>query len=135
MEKIITIGEKTFPAKSNAASFIAYKANFKRDAMRDMLKLAKGFVGKSNVTSSDDILAALADNDDFDLDVFSRFLWVFAKAADKSIPPYEDWLGTFDVAPFEFFVEVFPQVQDMILSNVTTGVKPKKAPAAGRAKK
>lgn len=133
MEKTIKICGSEFPAKSTAASFISYKLNFHRDAMRDMLKLAKGMPKKAG--SEQEVIDAIAESDSFDFDIFTRFLWVFAKAANSSLPPYEDWLGTFDVQPFDFIMEALPQVQDLLFSNMQTGVKAKNSPAAVRGRK
>lgn len=132
MEKIIRIGEVSFPARSNAASFLSYKANFHRDALRDMLRLAKGF--PANAQDDGAVMDALLANEDFDLDVFLRFLWVFAKAADKNIPPLEEWLESMDVSPFDLMMEGFPQIQDMLLSNMRTDVQAKNFRAAAGAK-
>lgn len=132
VEKIIRIGEISFPARSNAASFLSYKANFHRDALRDMLRLAKGFPADAKDDSA--VMDALIANEDFDFDVFLRFLWVFAKAADKTIPPMEEWLVGMDVSPFDMMMEGFPQIQDMLLSNMRTDVRAKNSLAAARAK-
>lgn len=128
MEKTICIGEVSFPARSTAASFISYKANFHRDGMRDLLRLAGGF--PKGKVSNDKVMSIIASNEDFDLDIFTRFLWVFAKSADKSIPPMEEWLDGFDVSPFDFLMETFPQVQDLLFSNLQTGVQAKNFQAA-----
>jgi hypothetical protein len=118
MEKVIKVGEYEFAAKSTAASLFSYKANFNRDAIRDLISLAKSMPQKQG-----DVEAFA--NDGFDLDVLFRFLWVFAKAADKSIQPLETWLEGFDMPPFDFAVEVLPQVQDMLTSTVKSSVKSK----------
>lgn len=123
MEKIIRIGSVSFPARSNAASFISYKMNFHRDALRDMLRLARCF--PSGQMDDDAMLNALLENEDFDMDVFLRFLWVFAHAADKRIPPLEEWLEGMDVSPFDLMLEGFPQIQALLLSNLRTDVQAK----------
>ncbi len=83
--------------------------------LRDLLSLAnaKGDLG-----------------DSFDVEVFYRFLWVFAKAADKSIPPLEEWLEQFDATPIEFVTEAFPQVVELLLGTVGGTVKSKNTKAA-----
>ena len=133
MEKIIKIGDKEFRAKSNAASLILYKAAFHRDALKDMMKIGKSLLKTEKKlkeaglsVDDDDAAMELASADDFDFDLFIRFLWVFSKAADKSIPPLEQWLETFDVPPFAFAVEALPQAMDMLSSNAQTMVKTKK---------
>ena len=135
MEKTIHIGGVSFPARSTAASFISYKANFHRDGMRDLLRLAKSFPANKQKLSDDAVMSIIAENEDFDLDIFTRFLWVFAKSADKSIPPLEEWLDSLNVPPFDFLMETFPQVQDLLFSNLQTGVQAKNSQAAAEAAK
>lgn len=132
MEKTIEVGGVRFPAKSTAASFISYKANFHRDAMRDLMGLAKGL--PKNAASDEQMIEFLAGNESFDMEVFTRFLWVFAKAANKEIPPFEDWLDSFDASPMDFLQETFPQVAELLFSNMQTGVKPKNQHAAAAGK-
>jgi len=120
MEKIIKIGEYELPVKSTAAALFSYKSNFGRDGLRDLISLAKGIPTGSDI-KVEDIIA----NDNFDLDVFFRFLWIFAKSADKGIPPIEQWLEGFEVAPFDFVAEVLPQIQELLMSTVKSNVKSK----------
>jgi len=116
MERIIKVGEYEFPAKSTAASLISYKANFNRDGLRDLLSLAKGIPeGKEEINL-----------ENFDIDVFFRFLWVFAKASDKTIPPLEQWLGRFETPPIDFVNEAFPYVADLLGTTAKGSVPPKK---------
>ncbi len=119
MEKIIKIGEYELPVKSTAASLFSYKANFSRDGIKDLIKLSKAMPG-SETTDIKDI-----NTDELDLDVFFRFLWVFAKAADKEIKPLEEWLESFDLLPMNFVMEALPQVMDLLMSTVKSSVKSK----------
>ncbi len=115
MEKIIKIGDRDIPVRSTAASLIRYKANFQHDGIGDLFSLANGMPnGEGEVAK------------DFDFEVFWRFLWVFAKSADKSIPPLEEWLDGFDMPPFDFVSQVLPQVSDMLATTAKSAVKPKK---------
>ncbi len=118
MEKIIKAGNYEFPAKSTAASLFSYKANFGRDAIRDLINLSKS-MGTGEKT--EDIIA----DEHFDLDVFFRFLWVFAKASNKSIPPLEEWLEGFDMPPLDFAVAALKQTTDMLSSTVKSTIKSK----------
>ena len=127
MEKTITVGGISFPARSSAASFLAYKHNFNRDALRDMMNLVKGMPEGKNL---DAIMAAIADNDDFDLDIFFRFAWIFAKAADPKLPPLVTWLDGFDISPIDFLTECLEPVMDLLLSNIKTSVAAKNMQAA-----
>lgn len=133
MEKMIEVGGVKFPAKSTAASFISYKLNFHRDAMRDLMGLARGM--PAGAASDAELTDFLASSEHFDMEVFTRFLWVFAKAADKNIPPFEEWLDSFDITPVDFIMATLPQVSELLFSNMKTGIKPKNVRAAAAAKK
>jgi hypothetical protein len=63
--------------------------------------------------------------DDFELDVFYRFLWTFAKSANKGIKPLVEWLEEFDMLPIDFLTEALPQVQDMLISTIKGSARPK----------
>ena len=118
MEKIIKVGDYEFAAKSTAASLFSYKANFGRDGIRDLISLAGGMSGNGKAEE-------IINSDSFDLDVFYRFLWVFAKASNKDIVPLEQWLETFDMPPLDFAVQALSQVTDMLMSTVKSSVKSK----------
>lgn len=118
MEKMIHVGEYEFLAKSTAASLISYKANFGRDGLRDLIALTKGMNKEGELT------------DALDVDVFFRFLWVFAKAANKEIPPLDVWLESFDVPVLDFVTQAFPQAMELLSSTVGGNVSPKKGMAA-----
>ncbi len=129
MEKIIKIGSKSVPLKSTAASLIRYKSNFGRDGLKDLVTLSKGMsASKSNADDEKDsekLLEDIMSNDSFDFDVFFRFLWVFAKSGDPSIPPMEEWLDEFDVEPIDFASSVLPQVVDLLSNSAKTTIKAK----------
>ena len=113
MEKIIKIGDREFSVKSTAASLFRYKNNFNRDGLQDLMRLAKSMPKGKEI------------GDDFELDVFYRFLWTFAKAADNNIKPMIDWLDGFEILPIDFISEALPQVQDLLISSVQSNVKSK----------
>jgi hypothetical protein len=128
MEKIIRVGDYEIPLKSTAASLFSYKAQFGRDAMKDLLALVK-------TIPDGDVNAETLAESDFDMDLFYRFLWVFAKAADPSIPPLVEWLGVFDVGPFEFMETALPESMELLMGTTRTNVKSKNRPAARGIKK
>lgn len=121
MEKIIKIGSHEIPVKSTASALLRYKLNFGRDAMQDLTKLAKGIPKKSK---EEDVMNLIASGG-LDIDIFYRFIWVFAKTADSNIKPLTEWLDDIDVAPFDFIAEVFPQIQELLYSNIKTTIKSK----------
>ena len=63
--------------------------------------------------------------DGLDLDVFYRLTWVFAKAANKDLPPLEIWLENLDVQPFDFVYDSINVIMDMLYSSIQTTVKKK----------
>lgn len=126
MEKIISVGEYKFPVKSTAASLLSYRRNFGRDGMKDLLALVKG-AGKGAAKKKADEVALEAFVDSaFEIETLYRFIWVFAKAADSTILPMEEWLDTFEVSALDFVSEVFPQVSDLLFSMTQTSVNPRK---------
>ena len=124
MEKIVKVGEYEFPARSNAATLLSYRRNFGRDGMKDLLALVKGF-GNKNADDADSVVQAFADGS-FEIETLYRYIWTFAKSADKEIPPMEEWLEGFDIPALEFVSEVFPQISDLLFSMAKTNVKSKK---------
>lgn len=126
MEKIVTVGKETFSVRSSAATLLSYRRNFGRDGMKDLLALVKGF-GRKRMETADEmeLLEGFAESA-FEMDTLYRFIWTFAKSADPSIPPLEEWLDTFDVPALEFVSEVFPQISELLFSMAKTNVAPKK---------
>ena len=124
MEKIVKVGEYEFPVRSNAATLLSYRRNFGRDGMKDLLALVKG-VGNKNANDADSVVQAFADGS-FEIETLYRYIWTFAKSADKVIPPMEEWLEGFDIPALEFVSEVFPQISDLLFSMAKTNVKSKK---------
>ena len=124
MEKIVKVKEYEFPVRSSAATLLSYRRNFGRDGMKDLLALVKNF-GNKNADDADSMVQTLADGS-FEMDTLYRYIWTFAKSADKTIPPLEEWLDTFDVPALEFVAEVFPQVSDLLFSMAKTNVVPRK---------
>ena len=124
MEKIVKVREYEFPARSNAATLLSYRRNFGRDGMKDLRALVKG-VGDKNANDADSVVQAFADGS-FEVETLYRYIWTFAKSADKEIPPMEEWLEGFDIPALEFVSEVFPQISDLLFSMAKTNVKSKK---------
>ncbi|MGM9917464.1 hypothetical protein [Anaerotignum sp.] len=131
MEKVVRVAEYEFPVRSSAATLLSYRRNFGRDGMKDLLALVKGFGRKlpsaenPDENNKEELLQTFADSA-FEMDTLYRFIWTFAKSADNSIPPLEEWLDTFDVPALEFVADVFPQVSELLFSMAKTNVQPKK---------
>lgn len=131
MEKIIRIGGYEIPVKSTAASLFAYKANFGRDGLQDIM----AFKDLPLSYSEDGAAAGVSDLSGIDYDVIYRFLWVFARAKNPGIKPLEEWLEDFDVPAITFIVEAAPQVTDLLTAALETRQQPKNAGAAATRKR
>lgn len=119
MEKTIQIDGKSVRFKSTAATPLRYKAQFGKDFFKDILKmfpLTK--INIDDIEEDDEIMKIVLDNLDFDM--FYNVLWSFAKTADKSLPEPIEWLDQFEEFPL---LDIFPQVQDMIIQNLQTKKK------------
>lgn len=106
MEKLIDVCGRKINLKSNGATPLQYKMQFKRDFFSDISKM-------QNIKKDVSLL---------DLEVFYNIIWLLARTADKTVPPPLEWLETFDAFPI---VEIIPQIQDMISSMLVT-INPKK---------
>lgn len=114
MEKIISIDGRDVRFRSTGAFLLRYKAQFQRDALRDIFKL-ESIVNKE--TGEVESLEAL------DLETFYNIVWTLAKTADPNIPPPLEWLDSFDEFPL---IDIIPEIIEMILSTISTKVQPKK---------
>ena len=63
--------------------------------------------------------------------MFYRLTWVFAKAANKDLPPLEIWLENLDVQPFDFVYDSINVIMDMLYSSIQTTVKKVDKPYVG----
>ena len=114
MEKTVTIDGKEVRFKSNGATPIKYKMQFRRDFFAEILKLHKLDKLKNIDEMDDDIISTL------DFEVFYNIAWTFAKTADASIGDPEKWLESFDEFPiFDFITEL----QEMIMANIQSKKK------------
>ena len=113
MEKIITIDGRQVKFKSTGAFLLRYKAQFHRDALKDIYKM-QSIINEEN---------QITDIDALDLEVFYDLLWTLAMTADKNIDPPLEWLDGFDEFPL---MDIIPEVMDLILGCITTSVDSKK---------
>lgn len=114
MERILTIDGRQVKFKSTGAFLLRYKAQFGRDALKDIYKMASVFDEKTN---------SIVDISALDLEVFYNLVWTLAKTADPSIPPPMEWLDTFDEFPL---VDIIPELMDMMFSCIKPTVISKK---------
>ena len=114
MEKIITIDGRQVKFKSTAAYLLRYRAQFNRDAIQDLYKIAGSIDKKKN---------EITDISKLDLQIFYDMIWTLAKTADPTIPPPMEWLDTFSEFPL---MEIIPEITDMIFSCMKSSVPSKK---------
>jgi hypothetical protein len=113
MEKILTIDGRQVKFKSTGAFLLRYKAQFGRDALRDIFKLQDAVDSKNRIKNIDAL----------DLEVFYNLVWTLAKTADPSIPPPLEWLDEFSEFPL---MDIIPEIIDLIFSSLGATVEPKK---------
>lgn len=106
MELNLTIDGRQVPFKSTAAFILRYKAQFGRDAIRDLSKL------QEMVKEGEE-----PDLESLDLQMFYEMVWVMAKAADPTIPPPLDWLDSFSEFPLLENLETW---MEMMTKSFTT---------------
>lgn len=113
MEKTLNIDGRQVKFKSTGAFLLKYKAQFHRDALKDIYKI-QGALGEDN---------EIANIEALDLEVFYDLVWTLAKTADPSIDPPMEWLDTFGEFPL---MDIIPEIIDLIFSCITSTVEVKK---------
>jgi|LSQX01.3.fsa_nt_gb hypothetical protein len=106
----VNISGARIPVKATASALLLYRAAFGQDGMLDIFSMYE-------------------NNDDYSgiATVSNRLLWSFAKAADSTIPPIDEWFAALKMTPSEIAVETLPQVMDITRRLMTTRVKNKTA--------
>lgn len=130
MEKILNIDGRPVKFKSTGAFLLRYKAQFRRDPLRDIYKLNEAIEEvtetKIDEETGQEITVKsiqIKEIDALDMEVFYNLIWTLAKTADKSILPPIEWLDTFDSF---VLVDILPEVSDMIFENMGASVQSKK---------
>lgn len=115
MEKILNIDGRQVKFKSTGAFFIKYKAQFGRDAIKDIIKLKDSI----NLDTKE-----FKDIEAFDLEVFYNIVWTLAKCANPDLTNPEEWLDSFSEFPL---MEIIPEVMELITCNLKSnaGIKKK----------
>lgn len=130
MEKILIIDERQVKFKSTGAFLLRYKAQFHRDAVKDIYRLqgATEIVEESIVDQTTGEVTIVKKNiikdiEALDLEVFYNLVWTLAKTADPTILAPIEWLDTFSEFPL---YDILPELMDMIFSSFNTTVLSKK---------
>ena len=105
MEKTLLVGGNEIRLKSHGAIPLLYKMNFGKDFFAEIAKM--------NVTEK--------NIGNMDMEVFYNLVFLFAKTADKSLPPTPiEWLETFEEFPI---MDVLPDITEMIVKLINTKKK------------
>lgn len=94
-----------------------YQAQFGRSFFRDLMNVVEGGFKKDD---KGEIVVDVADVTKINIEMFYNVAWIFAKTADKDIPPPLEWLDTFDEFPL---IEILPELQDMITRSLQSSKK------------
>lgn len=113
MEKTLTIDGKQVRFKSNGATPLRYKAQFKKDFFKEILKLLP-LAGMTAENITPEHLEII------DFEVFFNITWILAKTADPTIPEPIEWLEQFDEFPM---ADIIPELQEILLSSFQASKK------------
>jgi hypothetical protein len=126
MEKILIIDGRQVKFKSTGAFLLRYKAQFHRDAIKDIYKMqdcVEKVKEKDEISGETIETVKLKDMDAFDMEIFYNLIWTLAKTADSTLAPPLEWLDTFGEFPL---MEIIPEVEDMIFTSMGASVNSKK---------
>lgn len=113
--KKIEIDGKEVPFRASATVPRLYRAKFRRDIFKDLVKLQKSVEGTEADASELPI---------DDLELFENVAYIMAKHADQNQPDSpEEWLDQFNT--FSIY-EVLPQLLELWNLNMETQVEAKK---------
>ncbi|MBR1382787.1 MAG: hypothetical protein IJ555_03110 [Ruminococcus sp.] len=126
MYKSITIGEKNIQLKGSIFSQLIYKQAFGIDMLvqlnkvrKQQLKLKEIASEKSNEDNNDRDDEELAEMMELSFKVkleYYKFLWAFAKGADRTLPAFEDWISELEPV-------AFPDVADVVNETVSAMIR------------
>ena len=116
MEKTIYIDNRAVTFKSTGAFLLRYKAQFRRDALKDLVKLEPIIqkIDEAGTESASEMLEAL------DLDLFYNICWTMAKSADKTIPEPLEWLDSFGEFPV---LDIIADLMDVLTASISVSKK------------
>lgn len=115
IKKEIEIDGKTVPFRASATVPRLYRAQFKRDIFKDLMKL-KDSIDKNEETESGMQIE--------DLEMFENVAYIMAKHADPKQPNTpEEWLEQFDT--FSIY-QVLPEILELWNMNTHTEAESKK---------
>jgi len=114
VEKIINISGKDVRFKATAGTLARYRMYFKRDLLKDLMKLSKKL---EKIKDSEEQFEML------DLEVFEYIAWTMAKTADNNIPALENWLDDFETFSI---IQILPEIIQLMTDNMSQENESKK---------
>lgn len=114
------IDDNKIVLSSNAATPLRYKMQFHSDFFADLLKLAKALDIKNEEDEIDLSKISWESLNHLDLSLLYNFVWVYAKAANNTIPDPLSWLDSLDSLPIESFSN---ELQDLIAHSIRSKKK------------
>jgi len=114
MERVINVSGKDVKFKATAGTLARYRMYFKRDLLKDLMKLSKKL---EKIKDSDEQFEML------DLEVFEYIAWTMAKTADNNIPALENWLDDFDTFSI---IQILPEIIQLMTDNMSQESESKK---------
>lgn len=115
LKKEIEISGKKVAFRSSATIPRLYRAKFRRDIFKDLMKLEDSYKGKAGGDGELQIE---------DLEIFENVAYIMAYHADNSIPAsIDEWLDQFEM--FSIY-EVLPEILELWGQNMAADVEAKK---------
>lgn len=105
MEEIVMIGDKPLKLKSTAAFLLKYKAQFRSDPIKDLMKMK--------------------DLKEIEMETLYNVVWSLAKNADKDIKEPMEFFDDFENLPI-LDKDFLNTVINLALGSMGASVKPKK---------
>lgn len=105
MEEIVMIGDKPLKLKSTAAFLLKYKAQFRSDPIKDLMKMK--------------------DLEEIEMETLYNVVWSLAKNADKDIKEPMEFFDDFENLPI-LDKDFLHTVINLALGSMGASVKPKK---------
>lgn len=105
MEEIVMIGDKPLKLKSTAAFLLKYKAQFRSDPIKDLMKMK--------------------DLEEIEMKTLYNVVWSLAKNADKDIKEPMEFFDDFENLPI-LDKDFLNTVINLALGSMGASVKPKK---------
>lgn len=117
MESKVKLGDQEVRLISSGATPILYKNAFKRDFFEDFSGVMEVAEVASNAEEGQEMKALLPMFKNGQITKLYNFVWVYAKNADNSIAPLDEWLDTFDEFPI---FDIMAELMNLMMASITT---------------